>query len=196
METMLDRPQQGVTQILDRLASGDSSAAAQLLPLVYDELRALAAHYMKAERPDHTLQPTALVHEAYVRLVGSGTPEFMGRQHFFAVAARAMRRLLVNHARDRRARKRGGVGEWERITLDEAFSLGNGRTIDLIDLNDALEELASLSERQARLSELRFFGGLELSEAAEVLGIGLTTAKRDWTVARAWLTRRLASPKS
>lgn len=189
------RPQD-VTRILGQLAAGDSSAAAQLLPLVYDELRALAAHYMQAERAGHTLQPTALVHEAYVRLVGPGALEFSGRQHFIAVAARAMRRLLVNHARDRRARKRGGGGKWERITLDEAFPVGNGQTIDLIDLNDALEALAALNERQARLGELRFFGGLEVAEAAEVLGIGLTTAKRDWTVARAWLTRRLAGSEA
>ncbi len=181
---------QDVTRILGQLAEGDSSAATELLPLVYDELRALAAHYMHAERPDHTLQATALVHEAYVRLVGTGSLEFKGRQHFFAVAARAMRRLLVNHARDRKARKRGG--DMRRITLSEAFAAREGQFIEILNLHEALEELAALSERQARLSELRFFAGLEVAEAAEVLGIGLTTAKRDWTIARAWLTNRLA----
>ncbi len=189
-------PQQDVTQILGQLAAGDSSAAGQLMPLVYDELRALAAYYMRAERPDHTLQPTAIVNEAYLRLVGSGPLAFNGRQHFIAVAAQAMRRLLVNHARDRRAQKRGGGGQWERITLDEAFAVGREQVIDLIDLNDALEALAELNQRQARLSELRFFGGLEVSEAAEILGIASTTAKRDWTVARAWLTRRLTGSDS
>ncbi len=158
-------PPQDVTRILGQLAEGDSSAATELLPLVYDEVRVLAAHYMQAERPDRTLQATALVPEAYVRVVGSGTLEFKGRQHFFAVAARAMRRLLVNHARDRRARKRGG-GDWERITLNEAVAVGENQFIDTLDLHEALEALTALNERQARLSELRFFGGLELAEAA------------------------------
>lgn len=192
---MAETRSQDVTRILGQLKAGDSTAAAQLLPLVYDELRALAGHYMKSERPDHTLQPTALVNEAFVRLVGPGMQALSDRQHFIAVAARAMRRLLVNHARDRRAMKRGG-DQWERITLDDVFSLGGSQLVNIVDLNDALEELARLNERQARLSELRFFGGLELSEAAEVLGMGLTTAKRDWTVARAWLTRRLETPES
>ncbi len=187
---MPNPPIQDVTRILDKLAAGDSAAATELLPLVHDELRALGAHYMNEERPDHTLQATALVHEAYVRLVGSGTLEFKSRQHFFAVAARAMRRLLVNHARDHRALKRGGDG-WERITLGEAVIVENDRFIDILDLHEAIEALSILNERQANLSELRLFGGLEVAEAAEVLGIGVTTAKRDWTIARAWLTNRL-----
>ncbi len=192
---MAKSPAQDVTRILGQLADGDSSAATELLPLVYDELRALAAHYMQAERPSHTLQATALVHEAYVRLVGSGSLAFEGRQHFFAVAARAMRRLLVNHARDRAACKRGGGG-WERITLDDAFAVGDRQFIDILDLHDALDELATLNERQARLGELRFFGGLEVAEAADALGIGVSTAKRDWMIARAWLTRRLVDSGS
>jgi len=185
--------QKKVTQILGQLSDGDSSAATELLPLVYDELRALAGHYMQAERLGHSLQATALVHEAYVRLVGSGTLEFNGRQHFFAVAARAMRRLLVNHARDRKARKRGG-DEWDRITLQDEAESGGGQFFDVLDLHDAIEALADRNDRQGRLSELRFFGGLEIAEAADVMGVSLTTAKRDWTIARAWLTRRLADP--
>lgn len=192
---MSQPPPESATEILNQLAAGESSAWSRLLPLVYEELRSIAGHYMKAERSDHTLQPTALVHEAYLRLVDVEGIAFNGRQHFIAVAARAMRRLLVNHARDRRAARRGG-GEWQRITLEHAFTVTKDNVIDVLDLDTALEALGELHERQARLSELRFFGGLEVAEAAEVLGIGLSTAKRDWTIARAWLTRRLAITES
>lgn len=184
-----------VTQILGELVAGDDSAASRLLPLVYEELRALAGHIMKGERNDHTLQPTALVHEAYIRLVGAGQTEWKGRTHFLAVASRAMRRLLINHARDRRAVKRGG-GDWARVTLDEAVAVAEKRVVDIIALDEALERLGTLNERQARLVELRFFGGLSLEEAAEVLGVGLTTAKGDWTIARTWLARELGNTKT
>ena len=183
------------TQLLHALADGDIAASSKLLPLVYEELRAIAVAFMQAERAGHTLQPTALVHEAYLRLVDSRVVVFNGRQHFIAVAARAMRRLLINHARDRKAQRRGG-GEWRQITLDEAFVISEDRVIDVLDLDQAIEELTSLNERQGRLSELRFFGGLEISESAEMLDIAITTAKRDWTVARAWLARKLVPSES
>jgi len=183
-----------VTQILGQISAGDSAAATDLLPLVYDELRALASHYMQSERIGHTLEATALVHEAYVRLVGSGTIEFNGRQHFFAVAARAMRRLLVNHARDRQARKRGGPN-CHKVTIQDVAADAEMSVIDVLDLHDAIESLAKLSGRQAQLCELRFFGGLEISESAQLLGVGLSTAKRDWTIARAWLANKLEESK-
>lgn len=187
---MEDADRQQVTQILGQLVSGDDSAASRLLPLVYEELRGLAGHLMGGERPDHTLQPTALVHEAYIRLVGAGQTEWKGRKHFLAVASRAMRRLLINHARDRRAAKRGG-GDWAKVTLDDALAVAEKRVFDILVLDDALEQLAKLNERQARLVELRFFGGLTLEEAADVLEVGPTTAKGDWAIARAWLAREL-----
>lgn len=181
-----------VTQILGEMVAGDDSAASRLLPLVYEELRAVAGNLMSAERANHTLQPTALVHEAYIRLAGAGATEWKGRAHFMAVAARAMRRLLINHARDRRAAKRGG-GDWSQVTLDEAVALAEERVVDVLVLEEALERLAELSERQAKLVELRFFGGLTLEESAEILGVGLTTVKGEWRIARAWLAQELAS---
>lgn len=187
---MSEKKAENVTQILNQLVDGDSSASSRLFALVYDELRALAGHYMRAERADHTLQPTALVHEAYLRLIDSNVSVSGGRQHFVAVAAQAMRRLLVDHARGRKAARRGGE-DWSRITLDQAFALSEDRIIDVVALDDALKTLAGHNERHGRLAELRFFGGLELSEAAKVLGIGISTAKRDWTIARAWLAREL-----
>ena len=179
-----------VTRILEQLHSGDGSAAARLLPLVYEELRALAGSFMKAERPDHTLQPTALVHEAFVRLVKADDLQCQGRLHFKAVAARAMRRVLINHARDRGAVKRGGPNR-TLVTLGDAPAQVENRVVDLLALEEALERLANLSERQARIVELRFFGGLTMEEAAEALGIGPTTAKSEWSIARAWLSREL-----
>ncbi len=187
---MNDSNSQQVTQFLEELATGDDSAADRLLPLVYDDLRALAGRIMKSERPNHTLEPTALVHEAYIRLVGAQQMEWNGRVHFLAVASRAMRRLLINHARNRRAAKRGG-GDWAQITLDEAVAVAEQRVVDVLALDEALERLAALNERQARLVELRFFGGLSIQEAADVLGIGLTAASGDWAIARAWLTRAI-----
>jgi RNA polymerase sigma factor (TIGR02999 family) len=179
----------GTTRVLSELAGGDESAAQRLLPLVYAELRALAGSYMR--RPGGaTLQPTALVHEAYVRLVGVQQPQWQGRAHFMAVAAKAMRQLLVDHARRRQARKRGGG--LREVTLDEALVPQRGRAIDLVALDDALQDLARLSARQARIIELRFFGGLTIAETAVALGVGTTTVEDDFAMAKAWLARELA----
>ena len=179
-----------VTQILIDVSGGDRQAAARLLPLVYDELRALAGSFFARQTPGHTLQPTALVHEAYLKLADSDL-QWESRAHFFAVAARAMRQILMNHARNKAAAKRGGG--WDRITLDEAITpLGSAtREIDLLALDEALDRLATLSERQARVIELRFFGGLTIAEAAHVLGAGTTTIEDDWLLAKAWLAREL-----
>lgn len=179
-----------ITRLLGELQQGDAEAAERLLSLLYGELRALAASFMARGQPGHTLQPTALVHEAYLRLAGSDLP-WQGRAHFMAVAARAMRQILINHARDKAAAKRGG--DYRRITLDEAVSppVGATREIDLIALDLALSRLAELSERQARIVELRFFGGLTIAEAAHVLGVGTTTVEDDWRLAKAWLAREL-----
>ncbi len=181
-----------VTQILQEVQQGDASAAEQLLPLVYDELRGLADSFFRHERPDHTLQPTALVHEAYFRLVKQTDMPWQGRAHFFAVAAQAMRRVLINHAEKHNAIKRGGVQQ--RVTLDEntptpaATAIG---PVDLLALNEALTRLEALDERQCRVIELRFFGGLSVEETAEVLGIAPRTVKLDWQMARAWLHTQL-----
>ncbi len=179
-----------VTRILNDLAGGDEQAAAQLLPVVYDELRALAGSFFARQTPGHTLQPTALVHEAFLKLAGSDL-EWESRAHFFAIAARAMRQVLMNHARDKAAAKRGG--DWRRITLDDAVTPFGSATpeIDLLALDEALEKLGGLSERQARVIELRFFGGLTIAETAHVLGSGTTTVEDDWHMAKAWLGREL-----
>jgi len=177
--------------LVSRLEAGDTGAASELLPLVYDELRSLAAAYLRRERRGHTLQPTALVHEAWMQVSGGGARRFSGRTHFLATAAIAMRQLLVQHARRRATAKRGG--DWQRVglvTSDGAPSPGV-LDVDALDLHAALEELADLSERQARVVELRFFGGLTIPETAEWLGVGETTVEDDWHAARAWLLLRL-----
>lgn len=180
-----------VTRILRRVAAGDVSEANELAELVYDELRGLALGYLSRERQDHTLQPTALANEAWLRLIDQERVEWRGRQHFLAVAAQAMRRILVDHARKRRSGKRGG--EWGRVPLD-GFELAAGQEeVDVVDLDGALARLEELSERQARVVELRFFGGLELKEAAEVLEVSLSTVERDWRFASAWLSERLSA---
>lgn len=162
----------------------------RLFPLVYDELRRLAAYYVKAEREGHTLQPTALVHEAYVKLVDRDRVSFRGRTHFFAAGAQAMRRILVDHARRRRRAKRGGG--WQRVTLAEPLAATRDWSPDqLLALHGALEKLAGLDPRQASMVELRFFAGLKVGEAAEVLGVSRRSAEADWTHARAWLKREL-----
>lgn len=180
-----------VTRILGRMHSGDDAVAAELFPLVYHELRAIAGRFMQAERVDHTLQPTALVHEAFVRLVRADDLPCESRLHFIGVASRAMRQVLINYARARGAVKRGGPNR-AMVTLGDASPKAENRVVDVLALEEALERLANLSERQARLVELRFFGGLTMEEAAEALGIGLTTAKSEWAIARAWLSRELA----
>lgn len=166
------------------------------MPLVYDELRKLAASYLRRERPGQTLQATALVHEAYVRLISEKAHNWQNRTHFLAIAALSMRQILVQRARSRRAAKRGG--DPARITLDEqllpAAAPSGADEIDLVALDAALDRLATLNQRQAKIVELRYFGGLGVEEAAEALGISPATVKRDWTLARAWLKRELAGP--
>jgi RNA polymerase sigma factor (TIGR02999 family) len=182
-----DKPD--VTQILKRASTGDDSAVNRLMPLVYDELRALAESYLQAERPDHTLQATALVHEAYVRLIRQQDVEWRNRAHFFAVAAQAIRRILVDHARAHQRAKRGG--EHQRVLLREDVAVSDESSLDLLALDEAMEKLALLNERQSRIVELRFFGGLTLKEAAEVLDVSPRTVDGDWSMARAWLRREL-----
>lgn len=174
-----------VTATLSRVSRGEPGAAARLTPVVYDELRRLAAGYLRAERPDHTLQPTALVHEAFLRLVDQTRADIHDRSHFFAVAAQSMRRILIDHARHCRAAKRRAPGQ--RITLAEAVDQAPVTEVDLLRLDDALTRLAALSPRQARVVELRYFGGLTVEQAAAVLDVSPRTVKGDWRVARAWL---------
>ncbi len=177
-----------LAETLKGVAAGDSDALERLLPVLYQELRRLAAGFLRGERAGHTLQPTALAHEAYLRLAGRQIA-WQGRHHFMAVAARAMRSVLVDHARRRNAAKRGG-GE-AAVTLDTGMLAADARPVAFDDLDDALTDLARLSERQARVVELRYFGGLSVEEAAEVLGVAPATVKRDWATARAWLYREL-----
>ncbi len=183
-----------ITRLLETVRAGRASAAEQLLPLVYDELRALAASYFRDQRADHTLQPTALVHEAYAKMVkadgaADSRDQWTSRAHFFAVAAKAMRQVLSNHARDRNAAKRGG--DRRRITLSEHVAVSNERDIDLLTLDEALAALAELDERQARIVELRFFGEVTAEEIGHVLGLSVSTVEREWRMARAWLSGRL-----
>ncbi len=179
-----------VTKLLRGWRAGESTVPDELLPLVYDELRRVAHHYLRNERPGHTLQSTALVHEAYLRLVGQGQPKWESRAHFFAVAAQLMRQILVDYARRHRASKRGsGIC---MLALDEAVSLPQRKGVDVVALDDALNTLAELDPRQSRVVELRFFAGLSLEETSEVMGIATATVQRDWTTARAWLHREIS----
>jgi RNA polymerase sigma factor (TIGR02999 family) len=178
-----------VERLLARAAAGDERAMADLMPLVYDELRRIAGRYMRRERPGQTIQATALVHEAYLRLLKDRAKDWHTRAHFVGIAANAMRQILVERARARHAAKRGGGGE--RVTIDEGAVAGPSAPVDVEALDEALERLAALDARQARIVELRFFGGLTVEEAADVVGISPATLKRDWTVARAWLKREL-----
>jgi len=175
-----------VTALLQAWNAGDEDAGRRIIPLVYGELRRRAGGYLRRERPGHTLQPTALVHEAYLRLVGL-RGQLRSRSQFFGVASNLMRRILVDHARRRRAAKRGPIC----VALDDARPPVVDREVDLVRLDDALSELSALDPRQGRIVELRYFGGLTLEEAAEVLGVSVATVKRDWTLARAWLFDRL-----
>ena len=179
----------GVAALLNRVGVGDPQAVESLFPVVYDELRCLAARFLGSEPTGHTLQPTALVHEAYLRLVGRGTPEWSDRKHFFATAARAMRRILVDHARRRRAAKRGG--DRKRAVIDEAGLAGQERAAFVVAVHDALSQLADVDRDQARIVELRFFGGLTVDETAGVLGVSSRTINREWLVAKAWLHREI-----
>jgi RNA polymerase sigma-70 factor, ECF subfamily len=178
-----------VTELLARWSQGESAAREKLVPLIYEELRRVARHCLAGQRPDHTLQSAALVHEAYLRLLGYSSVHWDDRVHFFAVAAQLMRRILVDHARKRCAAKRGG----ERVTLalDERLAPAKQRELDLVALDDALHELSRMNPQQGRMVEMRFFGGLSIEETAQFLGISPATVKRDWAVARAWLYREM-----
>ncbi len=178
-----------LTRILQEASAGDDSAVNRLMPLVYRELRALAESHLQKERSGHTLQATALVHEAYVRLIDQRDVVWQNRAHFFAVAAQAIRRILVDHARSRLREKRGG--SLQRVALDDELALSTQRGAELLALDEGMARLAELNERQARIVELRFFGGLTVKEAAEVLGVSARTVDGDWSMARAWLSREL-----
>lgn len=180
---------QDVTALLRRFSTGDSDAAAEVLPLIYDELRRLAAHFMARERPGHTLQATGLVHEAYLRLVDQQQADWKNRAHFYGAAAGVMRRILVDYARAHRARKRGG--DSPRVALDESAGLSAEPLEELIHIDAALTRLAERSRRQVQIVELRYFAGLNVEETAEALAISSKTVKRDWSLARAWLHREL-----
>jgi RNA polymerase sigma-70 factor (ECF subfamily) len=184
-----DVPSPDVTGLLARWQDGDEAALQQLLPIVHEELRRLARRQMAGERPDHTLQPTALVNEAYLRLVNLKEMQWQNRAHFFAMAARLMRRVLVDFARSRGYQKRGG--DARAVSFTEALGVAEGRPTDVVALDDALEALARVDERKSRVIELRFFGGLSIEEAAEVLNVSRETVKRDWTFAKMWLLRQL-----
>jgi RNA polymerase sigma factor (TIGR02999 family) len=179
-----------VTDLLRRWSAGDVAARESLVPLVYDELRRLARYYLASQRSDHTLQSTAVVHEAYLRLAGRDNVHWENRSHFFAVAAQLMRRILVDHARKRNAAKRGGA----HLTLlvDEAVGPSSQRELDLVALDDALKALAELDERQSRIVELRFFGGLSIEDTSRILEISPATVKREWSTARAWLYEEIS----
>lgn len=184
---------QEVTVLLHRIKEGDDKAQQELIPLVIAELRRLAGHYMKNERIGHTLQPTALVNEAYLRLAGYHQMDWQDRSHFIGVAASVMRQVLIDHARKRTASKRGG-GQ-EDVSLDDSDGmLSDAQSAELLDLDEALSDLAKLSPRQAKIVELRYFGGLSVEETAEALGISPITVKRDWSAARAWLHAQIRNP--
>lgn len=181
-----------VTQILQAVSGGDERAAARLFPLVYDQLRQLAAGQLRHERAGHTLQPTALVHEAYLRLVDQTRVQWQGRTHFLAVAASAMRRILVNHAKARDRLKRGGEGrDQRRVPLDDVVDSLTKRGTDLEALDEALRRLSGLDPQQARIVEMRFFGGMTVDEVARVLSISPRSVHREWAMARAWLRGEL-----
>src|SRR5437762_7611529 len=180
-----------VTQLLREWTQGDDSALAELTPLVYEELRRLAHHYMEGERPDHTLQTTALVNEAYLRLADQTNPNWQSRAHFFAVADRAMRQIVVDYARSYQSQKRGGGAL--KVELDEAAIVSPEQSKEIIDLHEALERLATLDSRKAQVVELIYFGGLNYDEIAEVLKISRVTVRRDWEFAKVWLYTELHS---
>ncbi len=178
-----------ISGLLRAWGDGDRGALDQLTPIVYDELRRLASHYMRGERPGHSLQATALVNEAYMRLVDYKGMQWQNRAHFFAVSAQLMRRILVDHARRHNMKRGGGV---QHVSLDETAIVGGDRAADLVALDDALDALARLDSRKVQVVELRFFGGLSVEETAEVLKVSSVTVMRDWSTAKAWLYRELS----
>ena len=186
---------ENVSQLLAKWSAGNPQALDELMPLVYNELRRLASNYLRRERKNHTLQPTALVNEAYLKLVDQRSPHWQNRAQFYGVAAQMMRRILVDHARQHQAAKRGGSDQ-QRLSITSAGQLGAKQlasepAIDLLALHEALEELTSFDPQQGRIVELKFFGGLSIEETAEVMGISHATVERDWKMARAWLRRKL-----
>lgn len=185
----MDSDNLDITRLLHEWNAGDASAPERLLPLVYGELRAVGAHYLRNERADHTLQATALVHEAYVKMVSGKWAAWQNRTQFASIAARAMRQILVEHARAHKAAKR--AGQFEKVYLDETREIGAPRNPDLIELDQVLKDFAQLYPRKGEVVELKFFGGLEIDEIANVLKVSSKTVKRDWTFARAWLCREL-----
>ena len=180
---------QPVSALLMKWRAGDQEALQVLIPLVYQELRRIAQYHLRQERPDHTLQSTALVHEAYLRLVKQAPAEVENRAHFLAVASRLMRQILVDHARGHRAAKRGGG---LKLELQDAMAEQKAQNVDLIALDNALNELARLDSQQSQIVEMRFFGGLSIEDTAEVIGVSRTTVKREWATARAWLLREMS----
>lgn len=185
---MASSPPGDVTQLLNAINDGDERAADSLIRVVYEELKAVADAYMRSERNSHTLQPTALVHEAYLRLVDQKRVKWQGRSHFFGIAAQAMRRVLIDHARRKKAQRRGGG---RQVTLLDQHAVTVSDPVNLIALDGALKKLAETNERHARTVELRYFGGLGVREVAEVLGVSEITVKRDWRYAKAWLYREI-----
>ncbi len=184
------QPPENITQLLVDWSRGDQKALDKLMPMVYRELRRLAGNYLRRERPGHTLQPTALVNEAYLKLIDQKSAKWQNRAQFYGVAAQLMRRILVDHARQHQAAKRGG-SDRQRLSITSAGQLAAKPDVDLLALHEALEELKSFDPQQERIVELRFFGGLSIEETAEVMGIGHGTVERDWQLARAWLRRKL-----
>ena len=180
---------EGVTQLLKAWGNGEQKALDRLIPLVYTELHRLAHRYMGRERNAHTLQPTALVHEMYERLIDFKNVSWQNRAHFFGVSAQLMRRILVDYARSRRYRKRGG--EWRQVSFNEAVAVFRNRQTDIVALDDALRTLADIDPRKSRVVEMRFFGGMSVKEVAEVLNVSQETVQRDWRLAKAWLLREL-----
>jgi len=190
MDSTATSPQR-VTQLLAHWSHGDDAALGELTPLVYEELRRLAHHHMGREHPDHTLQTTALVNEAYLRLAGQTSPNFTNRSHFFAVAAQAMRQILINYAKASQSQKRGGGAI--KVELDEAAIVSPEQSKAIVDLHEAIERLGALDSRKARVVELKYFGGLNHDEIAEVMKISTVTVRRDWVFAKAWLYDELHS---
>jgi len=184
------QPPEGISQLLVKWGDGDEAALEDLMPLVYNELRRLANNYLRRERPGHTLQPTALVNEAYLKLVDQKNTRWQNRAQFYGIAAQLMRRILVDHARLRHAEKRGGA-EQQRLSITSAGDLAIKPDLDVLALHEALEELATIDPQQSRIVELKFFGGLSIEETAEVMRLGHATVERDWKMARAWLRRKL-----
>jgi len=186
---MAENPRTEVSELLLKWGCGDQEALNQLMPLVYDELRRMARRYLRQERPDHTLQTTALVHEAYLKLIDQKHHDLQNRMHFFAITAQLMRRILVDYARGYRATKRGGA--CFKLSLDDLTEVAIGKNPDLIMLDDALSALSVMDPQQGRVVELRVFGGLTVEETAKVLKISPRTVKREWGMARAWLHRQM-----